>query len=184
MLQPFLYRLNAIGILIIAIPMVGALIIQLTGDLPCPLCLLQRVAMLFVAMGAMMNLRFGIKSTHYGYALIGALFGSTISIRQILLHICDGPGAGYGGSVLGLHLYTWALIVFFCYMLVVSVLLTAHSQFSSAAKPVLHWDNSPLARFACGLAMAMAVVNMVMVFLLCGPGECPDNPVGYWIHNH
>ena len=34
-----------------------------------------------------------------------------MSGRQVLLHILPGD-PGYGGEVLGLHLYSWAFIVF------------------------------------------------------------------------
>jgi hypothetical protein len=44
-------------------------------------------------------------------SVIAAVGGACISIRQILLHIVP-PDPGYGDPVLGLHLYTWALLVF------------------------------------------------------------------------
>ena len=50
-------------------------------------------------------------ATGYGMSVIAAVVGAAISIRQILLHIVP-PDPGYGEPVLGLHLYTWALLVF------------------------------------------------------------------------
>ena len=47
----------------------------------------------------------------YGLMIVGAMLGATMSTRQIELHILPGD-AGYGEAVLGLHLYTWALITF------------------------------------------------------------------------
>ena len=44
--------------------------------------------------------------------ILGALLGMVMSTRQVLLHIKPGD-PGYGGTVLGLHFYTWALITFF-----------------------------------------------------------------------
>ena len=56
-------------------------------ELPCTLCLLQRVAMIGVAFGAAMNLKFGPKPRHYALCLIAAVFGLAVSFRQTLLHI-------------------------------------------------------------------------------------------------
>ena len=105
-------NINAVAILGICGLLIGAYYIQFVkGEFPCPLCLLQRVAMLGVALGAMMNLRFGIHPAHYGISILSAVLGACISARQILLHI-NTPGSGYGSPVFGMHLYTWALIAF------------------------------------------------------------------------
>jgi len=46
--------------------------------------------------------------------IIAALVGSSFSIRQVLLHICPvaGETTGYGDPVLGMHLYTWGVVIF------------------------------------------------------------------------
>ena len=60
----------------ICIPVIGAYWIQFVeGEFPCPLCLLQRLAMLGVAIGAMMNLRFGVRTSHYAVTIFSAIFG-------------------------------------------------------------------------------------------------------------
>jgi hypothetical protein len=45
--------------------------------------------------------------------ILASLVGSAASIRQILLHIVP-PDPGYGPPIFGLHLYSWALVVFAC----------------------------------------------------------------------
>ena len=105
-------RINSYAVLGICGVLLGAYYIQFVeGEFPCPLCLFQRLAMLGVAFGAMLNLRYGIHTRHYGVSLLSAIFGASVSIRQILLHI-DPSDSGYGSPVLGMHLYTWAFIVF------------------------------------------------------------------------
>lgn len=97
-------RINSYAVLGICGVLLGAYYIQFVeGEFPCPLCLLQRLAMLGVAFGAMLNLRYGIHTRHYGVSLLSAVFGASISIRQILLHI-DPSDSGYGSPVLGMHL--------------------------------------------------------------------------------
>jgi hypothetical protein len=65
---------------------------------------------------------FSVMGLGYGISILSALVGLLISTRQILLHL--GPGdAGYGTPVLGLHLYTWAGVVFLVVILVSGVML-------------------------------------------------------------
>ena len=75
-------------------------------NLPCPLCLLQRIAFTMMAAGLIYNLGFGPRARGYGLILLAAIFGGAVSIRQILLHIAPGD-PGYGAPVFGLHDYTW-----------------------------------------------------------------------------
>jgi disulfide bond formation protein DsbB len=93
------------------------------SELPCPLCVLQRFSFLLACVGPLgilrnVALRGGIASQARGFALciFASLIGAAASVRQILLHIVP-PDAGYGPPVLGLHLYTWALVVFCCLIL-------------------------------------------------------------------
>lgn len=89
---------------------------------PCPLCLLQRLGMIGIGIGLLMNLKFGINSKHYALALLSALFGGAVAIRQILLHIIPGESA-YGSPIFGLHLYTWSFIGFVFMIFYIAVLL-------------------------------------------------------------
>ena len=117
---------HLIALLLLAMPLLGAFGIQLLmHEIPCPLCLLQRVGMLGVAVGLMMNLRFGIRPLHYGISIVSALVGAAISTRQILLHIVPSADGitGYGDAVLGMHLYTWALVVFLASILGIALLM-------------------------------------------------------------
>ena len=180
------YNLNALALFCLAIPLVGALGIQLTGDLPCPLCLLERVAMFSVAIGLVLNLRYGLNPSHYAMSMLGALMGLVISGRHVLLHVSGPPGSGYGGAFLGLHLYTWALIVFFCFLIGASVLLLGSAQFETEndSSPRVGWNTSLWARLTSYLIFALCAINAGMAFMECGPLECPENPTGYWIFGH
>jgi disulfide bond formation protein DsbB len=101
--------------------MLSAFYIQFAlGEFPCPLCMLQRYGMILSTLGALlivMQARRGTLTTAkysqgLGMGLLGALIGGAeVSVRQILLHIKPGD-PGYGAPVLGLHLYTWALVTF------------------------------------------------------------------------
>src|SRR5262249_31971420 len=56
-------------------------------ELPCPLCLLQRVGLASLAIGPILTIRHGPKPRHYGMVVVAAVLGAVIASRQVLLHI-------------------------------------------------------------------------------------------------
>jgi disulfide bond formation protein DsbB len=148
-------------------------------ELPCPLCLLQRVAFAAIAFGFLLNVRFGPRASHHGIILFGALFGMAVSGRQILLHIVPGTGA-YGSAVFGLHFYSWAFILFAATILATACLLLVQPREGAGDG----WDGAragALPRLAAGVAIALTLANAVTTFIECGPVECGDNPASYWL---
>ena len=88
--------LNALTIAGIVILLMMAFTFQfLFGELPCPLCLLQRIGFLITSVGFILNLRYGLRPSHYALALLGSLFTVFVALRQIALHILPGD-LGYG----------------------------------------------------------------------------------------
>lgn len=162
--------------------LLGAYVVQFAGgELPCPLCLLQRLAMLGVGAGAMMNVLFGVRPRYYGVSLVSAIFGGVVAGRQVLLHAAPGD-AGFGTPLFGLHLYTWSFIAFVDVGVILSVMLFLDTQFTA---PTEASDRLPLGRFALGVLLvffAVAAANVATTVLLCGLGPCPGNPVRYlWL---
>ncbi len=174
-------RINAFGVLGICGILLGAYYIQyVKGEVPCPLCLLQRLAMLGVAFGAMLNLRYGLHPRHYAVSLISALLGASISIRQILLHIVPGPGpSGYGTPVFGMHLYTWAFLIFAAAILLIGVMMYFETQFEGHERSGSKRDLSLFVKSVFFLVVIIAAANVVTTFLECGITQCPANPTSY-----
>lgn len=170
------YLLNTLALAIIIAVLGGAFIEQLVmGELPCPLCLLQRAGLIAVGLGFLLNLRFGIQPAHYGVALLGSLVGAAASMRQILLHIAPGD-PGYSGAVFGLHLYSWSFVSFVCLMIGIGILLLA---------PVGHARPQSRGRIVALTMLgfvAIVLANLVSTLLECGLTQCPDDPVSYmWL---
>lgn len=66
-------KLNAIGMLLVCAVLAMGFYSQFTQDeLPCPLCLLQRVATVAVLCGLMLNVVKGPKPDHYSIMIIAA----------------------------------------------------------------------------------------------------------------
>jgi disulfide bond formation protein DsbB len=172
-------KLNVLFVLAVTLILLGAYGVQFgAGELPCPLCLLQRLAMLGVGTGAALNVLYGVRPRHYGLSLASAIFGGIVAGRQVLLHIQPGD-PGFGAPVFGLHLYTWSFIAFLCIALVHAMMLCLDRQFApiettSPPLPLTRAASSVLALF-----LFVAVANVATTFLLCGLGPCPDNPTHY-----
>ena len=143
-LSPELARvLNFIGMMGMVCVLLGAFAYQFWyRDLPCTLCLLQRVAMMGVAFGAAMNVVLGPDPRHYGVCLVSAVFGAVISIRQTLLHInpyfdtktsqptlSATSNPPFGQAVMGLDLYVWGVLIFGTVILAVGVVQLFRGQF-------------------------------------------------------
>jgi len=172
--------LNAIGLLVICIVLVAAFAMQFfLNELPCPLCLLQRVGLVAVGYGLCLNLINGPKPHNYGIMLIGAIFGGSVSIRQILLHIVPGTGA-YGSPVWGLHYYTWAGLCFFFIILGTAVMLLFEGQFKTPrAASAGKFGGNRLAIFAFAMMVLLSAANSVSTLIECGPTVCADPPKTY-----
>jgi disulfide bond formation protein DsbB len=170
-------RLNAFGLLAICGVLAFAFADQfLFGDLPCPLCVLQRAGFAAAGVGLALNLRFGPRPSHYATTILSALAGGMISLRQVALHIVPGSGA-YGDDFLGLHFYTWAFILFGVIVMGMAVMLLFERQFSEREKVA-----APLSGFALAVIAVFALLtlgNGVSTLLECGAGLCPDNPTDY-----
>jgi len=170
--------LNALGLYAIALVLVAAFAAQLLlGELPCPLCLLQRVQFALLAVGPILNVRFGPRPSHYAASLLVAAAGAAFAMRQILLHIMPGD-PGYGSALLGYHYYTWAFIGFAVAIVATAVMLLFDRQFDDdgATPPQAA---GAFARTAVWVVIGLIAANVVSTLLECGFAACPGDPVGY-----
>jgi disulfide bond formation protein DsbB len=173
---------NWLGAMAVSGVLLAALVLQFAQhELPCPLCMLQRVAFVLCGFGFLLNLRFGSQPAHYGVTILGALFGLAAAGRQVLLHIVPGD-KGYGPPFLGLHLYTWTFLFFLAALLGTAFLLLLSNTREPERREGRHaLPMGGLSRLAAWLLILVTLANAVASFALCGPIECPDNPTVYWL---
>jgi disulfide bond formation protein DsbB len=175
--------LNVVFVIAVTLILLAAFGVQfLKGELPCPLCLLQRLAMLGVGAGAVLNVRYGVRPRHYGLALASAIFGGAVAGRQVLLHIAPGD-PGYGEPLFGLHLYSWSFVAFVLIGVILSVMLWLEGQFETATPPKISAPAFPrLSAAVLLLFCGVAIANVFTTLLLCGLGPCRDEPTHYeWL---
>jgi disulfide bond formation protein DsbB len=170
--------LNALSLYAVALVLAAAFAAQLLlHELPCPLCLLQRIQFTVLAIGPILNIRFGPRPSHYALSLLAAAAGVAFSTRQILLHIMPGD-AGYGSALLGFHYYSWALIGFAAAIVLLAAMLLFDRQFADdrTAWPI---PAGAFAQVAVWLVIGLTALNVGSTLLECGFGACADNPVVY-----
>ena len=164
-------------------PLLGAFWMQFgRGEFPCPLCILQRMSMLLAAFGPAWIL-FRAKegpvsatdlATGAGMTVAASVVGLAVAVRQVLLHIVP-PDPGYGAPVLGLHLYTWSVLIFVASLGVSGAGLLFTREL--AAQGVRF---GRLSRLLLGLLAALILANALAVFAEEGFHLfLPDDPVRY-----
>ena len=169
-----LYIANSICMLIVVCILLGAFYFQygLNED-PCPLCLLQRMGMLGVIIGLSLNTYFGFNKKHFALVIIAAVVGCVYSVRQVLLHIAPEPGEplGYGTPFMGMHLYSWGVLIFVASVIgsAVFLLLTVDEAKPTLRKPVL------FEKAVFYLAFLICLANVVSTYLMCAFGPCCEN---------
>jgi len=167
--------------------LLGAFTVQFVGhEYPCPLCMLQRYGMILATIPILWIVADALRGTlsrgrycaGLGMAIIASVAGGTESTRQILLHIAKKGDPGYGSAVLGLHLYTWALITFVIVIVFCGVALMC----SSAVVPLAPRSDGlrVLARCALWLFLGVIVLNVIAIIFLEGfSWILPDDPTHY-----
>ena len=161
MTQTRAITLNALSLYAVALVLAAAYAAQfILHELPCPLCLLQRILFAALAVGPILNIRFGPRPSHYAMSLLAAVAGAVASTRQVLLHIMPGD-AGYGSALLGYHYYTWALIGFIAAIVLIAAILLFDRQFEE--------DNAVLP--ATGGAFAQTAVWLVIALTAAERGD-------------
>ena len=168
-------------VLALAAILTAAMILQVGfGEIPCPLCLLQRVAMFGCCFGLIRQLRAdgseqgSERGTERGsgIGLVFAVLLLVISARQTLLDIVPRPGHAYvGQAVFGIHMPVWSVVI-------AVVLLAGFAiRFALFGAPRAAPDtgDSLMRRCARGLeiyVVFLCAINFIAVVLQCGLGEC------------
>ncbi|WP_019409006.1 disulfide bond formation protein B [Pseudomonas psychrophila] len=145
------------------------------GELPCPLCLLQRAAMLGVCFGIIQQFRHGFSFANTGISLFFSVFLLIVSVRQTLLDIYPRPGHEYVGSaVLGLHMPVWSVIIAVCLIIAFALqLIVWGANTPSKLKPLAQYRVlSTIALVLSLYVIAVGLINFVSVGVQCKFNQC------------
>ena len=159
---------------VIAAILTAAMVMQFGyGELPCPLCLLQRVAMLGVCFGLMQNFRSGFSDRNLGYSLLFSVFLLVVAVRQTLLDIYSRPGHAYVGSaLLGLHMPVWSILIAVALITAFAIKLCVIGSEQGASPPRPKSELGGVATLLSLYVIAIALVNFGSVVVQCGLDQC------------
>ena len=172
--------LNYTYLLLVMFVIAGILTAAMTlqyvnGELPCPLCLLERVAMLGVCFGIMLNFRRGFSYQNTGFSLLFAIVLLVVSVRQSLLDIYPRPGHEYiGSAIFGIHMPVWSIIIALTLLIAYAIKLAILGGDEYLREADLS-EFPAIRRIADILSIyviAICLINLVSVVLQCGFGEC------------
>lgn len=155
----------------LAVVLTAAMVMQYAfGEIPCPLCLLQRYAMFGCCFGIVMQLHSAGSERGAGLGAFFALVLLVISVRQTLLDLFPRPGHAYiGSAIFGIHMPVWSVLIAVALLGGFAVRLALFgAPRSSAPLPVMR-------RLTQGLALyvvLLCAINFVSVVVQCGAGEC------------
>lgn len=145
------------------------------GEVPCPLCLLERAAMFGVCFGIMLNFRHGFSYRNTGISLVFTILLLIVASRQTLLDIYPRPGHEYVGSaVFGLHMPVWSIVIALTLLAAyaVKMAVVGGDEYLERARPQSFPLIDTLAGFLSVYVMVILAINLVSVVLQCGLGEC------------
>ncbi|CAN5711327.1 disulfide bond formation protein B [soil metagenome] len=173
---PLIFRLDRLVLLlmlaVLAAILTMAMVMQYAlGEIPCPLCLLERVAMFGCCFGLIRQLRDGRSERGAGIGQIFALL-LVISVRQTLLDLFPRPGHAYiGSAVLGLHMEVWSVVVAVALLLGFAIRLALFG----APRIAPASEGTAMQRCVRGLqfyVVLLCAINFLSVVLQCGLGQC------------
>jgi disulfide bond formation protein DsbB len=160
-------------LLILAAILTAAMILQYAfAELPCPLCLLQRVAMFGCCFGLIQQLRAGGSERGAGISLLFALLLLVISVRQTLLDLFPRPGHEHiGQAIFGVHMPVWSVFIAVALLLGFAIRFALFGAPHAAPEP----EESMIRRLARWLGvyvLLICAINFISVVLQCGLGQC------------
>ena len=154
------------------------------GEMPCPLCVAQRLALSLAAIGpawVILQCRFGHRDgasmlvRGMAVSMLAAIAGLILGGRYVLLDILPGE-VGYGTPVLGLSLYTWVVIACMVILLVAAVT----SLFHDCLEPPMVERLNPISIGSLWLLILVLLLNAGSVFAESGFHLfLPADPTGY-----
>ena len=145
------------------------------NELPCALCVMQRMGLYAISLGLVINLVRGRNQSNYLIMILSAVINSWISLLQVLLHVVPNSG-GFGSSVFGLHMYTWNFIVSMIFIIYGCLGGLLHGNETQKREKTIATH-----KIIIVVLFVTLLLNTLSVFIECGPHLCPSDPQSYWL---
>jgi disulfide bond formation protein DsbB len=145
----------------------------LNAEIPCPLCLLQRVALFGVCFGIVQNFRCGYSDRNAGWSLLFSLLLLLVSVRQTLINIYPREGHAYVGSaVFGIHMPVWCVLISTALLIAFGLKLTILGGDGAQPGRKPAGTLGRLAMLGSAYVVALCLINFASVIVQCGIDAC------------
>lgn len=171
--------LNIIAVLVIITVVTGSLVQQFGyGQPPCALCIVERSALVGMAIGPIMNLLMGLSPKHYAITIVAALVGSAASGMQAISSANGTLVLDPNDVVMGIPLYYWALSICIAGILACAFILLWTATWQTDDEGLLHHRGpARVATFTViGWLFSYVCLTIWQVLVNCGVSMCPANP--------
>lgn len=160
-------------ILVIPVGIANVWLGYVVGESPCVLCWWERIGMILVGLLGLFILRYGPRLRYVAAVFFIAAFGMHMGLRHLGNFVQLDVDMGLGASILGVRTYTWAAIVYWAVVIVMSLFLIfikksaeLNADFSgqrSVIKPF-----SAYGKVVFYLSFALVISNGVQAFFTNG----------------
>lgn len=173
-----LNTLDLFAIILISVASYAAITLQITHhELPCSLCVMQRLGLYTISFGLILNLIKKRDIKHNLLVILTSLITAFIALLQVLRHIVPGSGS-YGDALFGMHLYTWTFILCIAFVIYSTITALLSNTAETATDTIFVRKITIL---VISLLMLSLAINLISTFAECGPYLCPSDPDSYWI---
>ncbi|BEG57508.1 hypothetical protein NHP21005_11960 [Helicobacter sp. NHP21005] len=161
----FLFSLAIIAIIALPVGIANLILGFIYHDSPCIQCWGERQSMVYVALGGLFVLRYGLKPKYIAMLVLVVAGGLYQSFYHSGNHALEDVGQGFALTIFGLHTQFWAEFVFWMTLLVLGVLLLKAPSFETQALRKLTRSNL----WAFGIFSFLVASNMIQAFISTGP---------------
>ena len=166
------------AVMLICVASYAAITLQITHhELPCSLCVMQRLGLYSISFGLILNLIKKRDLKHNLLVILTSLITFFIAALQVLRHIIPGTGS-YGDALFGMHLYTWAVVLCIAFVIYSTITGLLTNTLETTTNTIFMRKVTILVII---LLMISLGINLISTFAECGPYLCPSDPDSYWI---
>ncbi|QIW09813.1 disulfide bond formation protein B [Francisella sp. LA112445] len=143
---------------------------------PISLILLQRMGLLAMGFGFLLNTHFHIRPSHYAYSLLATVFTLLVSLKIISIHMLDP--IGIGPKLFGVHMYSWVFVISIIYLVYIAIVMSFSGQYDlhqRTAKEVSESSNKvirTITHIVFAIFVILTIISIGSAFYACADGAC------------
>ncbi|BCZ17174.1 hypothetical protein NHP190003_04560 [Helicobacter sp. NHP19-003] len=161
----FLFSLAIIAIIVLPVGIANLILGFVYHDSPCIQCWGERQSMVYIALGGLFIVRYGLKPKYIAMLVLVVAGGLYQSFYHLGNHALEDVGQGFALTIFGLHTQFWAEFVFWIALLVLGLLLFKAPNFETQSLRKLTRSNL----WAFGIFSFLVASNMLQAFISTGP---------------